>query len=96
MTLKTFLTLAVFAAATALSGCAITDPWHEDSRLNQSWGRAYQAQIGEQIEDPDAPHSDKSPEGLDSQTSERVAERYYRGQDSQRTRRAEAVVIGEF
>lgn len=94
MTLRTLLALGASCAFLALSGCAFTDPYSDRSPLNDAWGRSHRAQIGEQVADPDAPHSDQGPEGLDASTGERVAKRYYRGQDSQRTRKAETVVIG--
>jgi len=95
MTLRNLLILGASAAGLILSGCAITDPFQEDSRLNEGWGRAHRAQIGEQTADPQAPHSENGAEGLDASTAERVAKRYYRGQDSQKTRKAQAVIIGE-
>ena len=78
-----------------LGGCAVTDPYAANSPINESWGRAHAAQIGEQVADPSAPHNEVPAEGLDAQTAERVAKRYYRGQDSQKTRKAQAVIIGE-
>jgi hypothetical protein len=82
-------------AALALAGCAILDPFADNSRVNDAWGRTHAAQIGEQTADPTAPHSQNGPMGLDAPTSERVAERYYQGQESQTTRKARSVTIGE-
>ena len=95
MTPRSLLLLVSLAAALALAGCAITDPYADDSRVNDAWGRAHAAQVGEQTADPTAPHSQDGPMGLDAPTSERVAERYYEGQESQQTRRARSVTIGE-
>jgi hypothetical protein len=66
------------------------------SRLDESWGSSYEAQIGWQTADPDAPVSNEPLEGLDPETAERVAERYYEGQEQQRQRQAPSVLIGEF
>lgn len=95
MTPRSLLISVASVAGLALAGCAISHPYAENSRVNDAWGRAHAAQVGEQTADPTAPHSQDGPEGLDASTGERVAKRYYRGQDSQQTRKARAVFIGE-
>lgn len=64
------------------------------SRLEENWGKSYEAQLVWQTADPDAPATREALEGLDPETGRRVAERYYKGQERQRQREAPAVVLG--
>ena len=80
------VTLAVVAFA---AGCL-------RSRLDENWGKSYEAQVVWQTADPEAPADHEPPEGLDPETGKRVAERYYEGQEQQRQRQAPSVLIGEF
>lgn len=64
------------------------------SRVEPRWGEAYRAAMAGQTADPAAPASAEGPEGIDAGTAERVADRYYEGQEIQETRRARGVVIG--
>lgn len=68
--------------ALALSGCA-------HSRVDASWGEGIGYTLTAQIGSP-AMHG---PTGLDAPTAERVADRYYRGQETQRTREAPKIMI---
>ena len=66
-----------------------------DSAVSENWGIALEQDIQSQVANPESPASPDGPEGIDASTAERVARRYYKGQETQRTRRARAVVIGE-
>jgi type IV pilus biogenesis protein CpaD/CtpE len=66
-----------------------------DSAVSENWGIALEQEIQSQVANPESPASPDGPEGIDASTAERVARRYYKGQETQRTRRARAVVIGE-
>ena len=66
-----------------------------DSAVDENWGIAHDQTLQSQIANPESPASPDGPEGIDASTAERVARRYYKGQETQRTRRARAVVIGE-
>ncbi len=63
------------------------------SRVEENWGRSYQAQIDAQTADPEAPAGTEPQEDLDPETGRRVAERYYEGQERQRNREAPSVTI---
>ena len=93
---RKLLTLVSLAAAFGLTACAhSTTPYADGSQVNRAWGSATDVTRVDQTANPDAPTTDAGPEGLDASTGERVADRYYRGQESQQTRRARAVVIGD-
>ena len=77
------------AMAASTSGCL-------QSKLDETWGRSFDAHIAWQEANPDAPESYEPPENLDPETGKRVAERYYQGQEQQRQRQAPSVVIGDF
>jgi len=66
-----------------------------DSAVDESWGITYERNVQSQIAHPESPASVDGPEGIDASTAERVAKRYYKGQETQQTRRAPTVVIGE-
>jgi hypothetical protein len=63
------------------------------SRVDENWGKSYEAQIESQTADPDAPATTEPVESLDPETAKRVAERYYKGQEEQRQRQAPSVMI---
>lgn len=65
------------------------------SRVEENWGRSYEAQVVWQTADPEAPASREPVEGIDPETAARIAERYYKGQEEQRRRQAPSVLIGE-
>ena len=65
-----------------------------ESVVDESWGIALEENLQSQTAHPEGPASETGPEGIDASTAERVAERYYKGQESQKTRRARTVVIG--
>jgi type IV pilus biogenesis protein CpaD/CtpE len=65
-----------------------------DSAVDENWGIAHDQSIQSQIAHPESPASPDGPEGIDASTAERVAKRYYKGQETQQTRRARTVVIG--
>jgi hypothetical protein len=83
----------LIAACLSATSCA---PWvfGYDYAVDMRWGDAYERDTLDQIEHPEAPASVEGPEGIDASTAERVATRYYKGQETQQTRRARAVVIG--
>jgi len=65
-----------------------------DSKVSENWGIALDQTVQSQVADPEAPASLDGPEGIDASTAERVADRYYKGQEKQQTRRAHSVMIG--
>ena len=65
------------------------------SRLEENWGKSYEAQATLQTQDRDAPTTTEPMESLGPETGRGVAERYYRGQEKQREREARTVMIGE-
>jgi hypothetical protein len=87
--------LAILIAA-CLGGTGCTH-WlfGNESAVHESWGIALEESTQAQIAHPESPASEAGPEGIDASTAERVAKRYYKGQETQQTRRARAVVIGE-
>jgi hypothetical protein len=64
------------------------------SKVDEHWGESYEAHVVWQLANPDAPESNEPPVGLDPETGQRVAERYYKGQEQQRQRQAPTVLIG--
>ena len=66
------------------------------SNLDESWGRSHDAQLVWQTADPEAPATREPTEGLDPETAQRVAKRYYEGQEKQVQRETQSVLIGEF
>ena len=65
------------------------------SRVDENWGKSYEAQMAWQTAHPEAASTSEPVEGIDPETAKRVAERYYEGQEQQRQRQARSVVIGE-
>jgi hypothetical protein len=82
--------------AVCLGGTACTH-WlfGNESAIDESWGIALEENLQSQMAHPEGPASEDGPEGIDAATAERVAKRYFKGQETQQTRRARAVVIGE-
>jgi hypothetical protein len=80
--------LAVAALIALANGCL-------RSKVDENWGKSFEAQMAWQRANPEAPADSEPPENLDPETAARVAERYYEGQEQQQQRRAPAVVIGE-
>jgi hypothetical protein len=66
----------------------------KDSAVAENWGIALDQTVQSQTADPEAPASPNGPEGIDASTAERVADRYYKGQETQQTRRSTSVLIG--
>ena len=66
----------------------------KDSAVAENWGIALDQTVQSQVADPEAPASLDGPEGIDASTAERVADRYYKGQEQQQTRRSRSVLIG--
>jgi len=81
--------LPLVALALGSSGCL-------HSNVDAHWGEAYGNQVAVQTADPNAPHSADAPEGLDSLSAERVADRYYKGQAVDDARKSKGVLISEF
>ena len=83
------LGVVLFLALIALgNGCL-------HSRLDENWGKSYEAQMAWQTANPEAGSTSEPTEGIDPETAKRVAERYYEGQEKQRQRRSRTVTIGE-
>ena len=61
------------------------------SRVDENWGKSYEAQLASQTAHPEAPTTTEPVESLDPETAERVADRYYEGQEKQRQRQAPTV-----
>jgi hypothetical protein len=89
------LAILIILIAACLSATACTPQlWGYDYLVESRWGEAYDQDTQAQIAHPEGPASLEGPEGIDASTAERVAKRYYKGQEAQGTRRARAVVIG--
>lgn len=71
------------AAALAALGCA-------SSRVDANWGEGLGHTWSVQID----PNNSSEIVGLDAPTAERVADRYYKGQETQQTRQPPTVLIG--
>ena len=95
MNLRRLLTLVSIAATLGLTGCVHNTPFDADSAVNRAWGSATDVTRIDQVANPCAPTTALGPEGMDASTGERVADRYYKGQEAQQSRRARAVVIGD-
>jgi hypothetical protein len=63
------------------------------SRVEENWGESYGAHVVWQTANPEAPATREPTLGLDPETGQRVAERYYQGQEQQRQRQAPMVLI---
>ena len=72
---------------------ALTSSCSSSSRVEENWGRSFQATIDLQTANPDRPNPDAPLEPLDPETGLRVADRYYEGQDKQQQRVAPSVII---
>ena len=64
------------------------------SRVDENWGESYEAHVVWQTANPDAPATHEPLESLDPETGQRVADRYYKGQEQQRQREAPSVQLG--
>ena len=94
MIARKLLLLAAASSMLMLGACATKNtPYSNHSHIEKGWGDAAEMTAASQIANPEAPLTDESPEGLDASTGERVAERYYKGQDTQQTRVARPIVI---
>jgi hypothetical protein len=69
------------------AGCSLR------SQVNEQWSRSYEANRSAQVADPNAPASDAAVEGMDPESGQVVADRYYEGQRTQRTRQAPSITI---
>jgi len=65
------------------------------SRVEENWGKSYEAHVVWQTANPNAPETREPLESLDPETGQRVADRYYKGQEQQRQREAPTVVLGD-
>jgi hypothetical protein len=63
------------------------------SPVGEQWGYTTAITYAAQAADPNAPTDDEPAVGMDPKSGEAVAERYYRGQRTQQTRQAPAIVI---
>jgi len=96
MIARKLITLAACASMLMLGACATKNtPYAGGSHINDGWGAAHEMTAADQMANPEAPVTDAGPEGLDASTGERVAERYYKGQDTQQTRKARSIVISD-
>ncbi len=85
--------IGVGLAAIALT--ALTNGCRLHSKLDETWGESYTAQMAWQRANPDDPTTTEPLENLDPETGMRVADRYYEGQEQQRQREAPTINIGE-
>ena len=81
-------TVVITAAMLTGAGCA-------GSNVDKYWGMAVGDMTALQTADPTGVPDGSEVSGLDAPTSERVAKRYYEGQESQTTRQAATIVIGQ-
>jgi len=65
------------------------------SRIDENWGKSHEAHVVWQTANPDAPETREPIESLDPETANRVADRYYEGQEQQQQRVAPTGVIGK-
>jgi hypothetical protein len=78
----------VCALAVPATGCV-------HSGVDAAWGTALPHVTAAQTASPLGIDPSEPKFGLDAPTSERVADRYYRGQEAQTTRQATTILIGE-
>ena len=96
MIARKLITLAACSSMLMLGACATQNtPYAGGSHLDDGWGSGVEMTNAAQLANPEAPVTDEGPEGLDASTGERVAERYYKGQDTQQTRKARSIVIAD-
>jgi hypothetical protein len=84
--MRRVLALSVVAAALATSGCLY-------SRVDEEWGQAFEEAQEVQTANPSGSGSPEGPMGIDPVTGEAVAERYYKGQETQPTRSGPAMIL---
>ena len=65
------------------------------SGVDAAWGTAVPHVTAAQTSSPLGVDPSEPTFGLDAPTSERVADRYYRGQEAQTTRQATTILIGQ-
>jgi hypothetical protein len=65
------------------------------SNIEENWGKSHDAQVVWQTADQSAPVDREPREGMDPETAQRVAERYYEGQEKQEQRKLPSVVISD-
>lgn len=87
--MKSILRVGPFLFMVALAGACM------HSRVDENWGRSFEAQLAWQTVDPDAPETREPVEGMDAETAQRVAERYYEGQEQQQQRMVPLTLIGD-
>jgi hypothetical protein len=81
-------TLALAVSLSLLTGaCALRSP------VDEQWGRSVAENHDAQVADPNAPANDDPVLGMDAKSGEAVADRYYKGQRNQSTRRAPSITI---
>jgi hypothetical protein len=78
--------LTVAALSLWVAGCTA-------SNVDKYWGMAVTDMTALQTADPTGVPEGSAVEGLDAPTSERVAKRYYEGQEQQETRQAPTILI---
>jgi hypothetical protein len=84
---RRMLSFWIAAVALLAGGCL-------HSRVEAEWGDAHEETTAAQVADPDGAGSLEGPAGLGAVTAEGVADRYYRDQATQPTRRP-AMVLQE-
>lgn len=85
-----FSLLFLGAGALLVGGC---QSWQRHSLVDEYWGSAQRANVEAMIANPDAPPWGTGPVGLDPGSAERVARRYYEGQQKGQTEQARPVVV---
>jgi hypothetical protein len=74
-----------------IAGCGV---FHPPSHVDQHWGEAVQLDMAAMVANPEAGSSEPV-EGLDPETGQRVADRYYKGQEQQSAREVRTFLVGE-
>lgn len=74
-------------------GCGSLSPKHP-SHVDQHWGEALQLDMSAMVENAEA-GSGESLKGLDPETGQRVAERYYESQEEQSSREVRTFLVPE-
>lgn len=82
------LALGVAACALVASGCLY-------SRVDDEWGQALEETEALQVANPAGSGSPEGPQGVDPVTGEKIADRYYKGQEAQPTRSGPAMILEE-
>lgn len=74
-------------------GCGSLSPRHP-SHVDQHWGESLQLNTSAMIANPEA-GSPQAVEGLDPETAQKVAERYYESEEQQSSREVRTFLVGE-